>query len=61
MTDNLKPTNDEIAEYIYKWIESFDENGLIIVDDNVSIEGILLEGGDFLRLRKLFKEVKAND
>lgn len=28
----VKPTNQEIAEYIYMWIETFDEDGLIITD-----------------------------
>lgn len=32
MTDKLKPTNQEIIDYIFSWIEDLDGHGLIITD-----------------------------
>ena len=56
MNDQLKPTTNEIAQYIYEWIAYFDGHGLVITDDD-SIQQELKQIGDrckFQNLREMF-------
>jgi hypothetical protein len=50
MFDELKPTNEEIAKYILKWIN-------MVENEVITKEEILLFGGNFTHLRSLFEPV----
>ena len=55
MTDELKPTNEEIAEYIFDWIEQLDGAGIVLVnDEDVKLK---LSFSDFEYLRSIFEDI----
>ena len=58
MTNELKPTNDEIANYILEWIESFDDDALVITDIDSIIDTIEnTKRTNFKTLREMFAPV----
>jgi len=54
MTEELKPTNEEIAEYITDWINSLDGYGIVIVGDFEDYVLALGKSTNFDVLRQMF-------
>jgi hypothetical protein len=56
MSEQVKPTNEEIAKYIFEWIIEFDRDGLIIEDEQY-LKDALLHHKHFEDLREMFAPV----
>lgn len=54
MNDQLKPTNEEIAEYICDWVNTLDGYGIVVTDGFEEYVLALGKSTNFSVLREMF-------